>query len=68
MYRPHVPNFIQIGQEMCKVPVEIHLGPYVKRGLHLIDLHETHKCSSALRTDLMYRISPRSVNKCERYL
>lgn len=22
-YRPHVPNFIQIGKKMCKVPIEI---------------------------------------------
>jgi hypothetical protein len=35
MYRPHVPNFIQIGQKMCKVRVEIHLVPYVKCGVAL---------------------------------
>jgi len=52
---------------MCEVPVEIHLGPYVKYGSHSTDFHEIHKCSLALRADLIYRISAKYVIKCERY-
>lgn len=35
--------------------------------LRCADFHETHKCPTALCAGLWYRISPKSVNKCEEF-
>jgi len=41
---------------------ESHLRPLVKYGFHRTCCHETHKCWTTLRADILYHISPLSVN------
>jgi len=38
-----------------------------KYWLSCTDFHKTHKCSTALGADLLYKISPKSDNKCGKH-
>ena len=62
-----VHSFVIFTTSICHVAtvkVVLFLHPSEKHDFPTADFHETHKGPTALCADILYRISPKSDNKC----